>query len=546
MRAVISLLIVDDEEVTRRGLTKLIDWGACGVQLVAAASNGLEALRELELHHPAIVILDVRMPELDGIGVLSIIRARYPYTRTILISGFEDFADAQKAVNLAAFAFLSKPIDRDLLARKVCEAAEAIRAEQSAVRGSEELRREFDRFAPALRTSFLCRLMSPAPCTEEEAAAQARFLGLTPPPDFPAFLVASVVVFEMARREVPASPVDGSRVASDEFSRFALAQRAEACLGASGRGFAFPFGDCVCVVVFHASAERSGVRRGCRELIDWAASAMGCAVAAGIGLSATRLTDLHASYDCALQALGYRFMLGQMEAIDFEDLREHALAAADEGPSLAELRACATAIAQSMRADDEACAAEALSKLVGELTRRLPRQVPLRPTLAWLLSFVLADVHIALGVRREEDVFAALASSATAVEIEERAQRFLKDLVRRTRDSGKKRDDALARKAKEYMHEHVLDDVSLTVVAEALRIHPNYLSTVFHASVGKTFIEYEIGVKMEAAKKLLAEGDHRVYEVADLLKYRDVNHFTRTFKVHVGVSPSEYRSTLPG
>jgi two-component system response regulator YesN len=544
MHAVISLLIVDDEDVTRRGLTKLIDWGACGVELVAAASNGLEALRELERHHPAIVILDVRMPELDGISVLSIIRARYPYTRTILISGFEDFADAQKAVNLAAFAFLSKPIDRDLLARKVCEAAEAIRTEQSAVRGSEELRREFDRFAPALRTSFLCRLMSPAPCTEEEAAAQAGFLGVTAPPGFPASRVASVVVFEMARREPPAGPADGSRVASDEFSRFALTQRAEACLGAGSRGFAFPFGDCVCVVVFHAPAERAGVRRGCRELIDWAASAMGCAVAAGIGLPATRLTDLHASYDCALQALGYRFMLGQMEAIDFEDLRE--IAAADEGPSLAELRACATAIAQSVRADDEACAAEALAKLVGELTRRLSRQVPLRPTLAWLLSFVLADVHIALGVRREEDLFAAMASCATVAEIEERAQRFMKDLGRRTRDSGRKRDDALARKAKDYMHEHVLDDVSLTVVAEALRIHPNYLSTVFHASVGKTFIEYEIGVKMEAAKKLLAEGDHRVYEVADLLKYRDVNHFTRTFKVHVGVSPSEYRSTLPG
>jgi two-component system, response regulator YesN len=544
MQDVIDLLIVDDEEVTRRGLSTLIDWGACGVNLVAVASNGLEALRELELRHPAIVILDVRMPELDGISVLTIIRARYPYTRTILISGFADFMDAQNAVNLAAFAFLSKPIDRRLLLEKVREAVEAVRGEQSEVRGSEELRREFDRFAPALRTSFLCRLMTPALCTEEEAAAQAGFLGVAAPPEFPASMVASVAVFEMARRERPAGTDAEARVASDEFSRFALTQHAGARFGVSGGGLAFLYGDSVCVIVFHAPGQREPVRRQCRELIGWAASALGCSVAAGIGLPANRLTDLHASYDSAVQALGYRFMLGQMEAIDFEDVREHVGAAAGEGPSLAELRACSTAIAQAIRLDDAARAAGVLEELAGDLTRRLAGQAALRPTLAYLLAFVLMDVSISLGAPREKEAFAALAACATPQEIAARARGFLTDLVRRTEDSGKKRDEALAARAMEYMHAHVLEDISLTVVAEALRVHPNYLSTVFHARVGKTFIEHEIGVKMEAAKRLFAEGRHRVYEVADMLKYRDVNHFTRVFKTHVGVSPSEYRSTL--
>ena len=321
-------------------------------------------------------------------------------------------------------------------------------------------------------------------------------------------------------------------------------RRAETSLGSSRGGWAFPFGDCVCVVVFHAPEQRSEVRRECRELIEWAATALGCAVAAGMGLPVSRLTDLHASYDSALRALGYRFMLGQTEAIDFEEVRDRGGAEADEGPSLAELRACSTAIAQAVRTDNAARTGEGLARLVGELTRCLSRQVPLRPTFAYLLSFVLMDVHICLGARCEGDIFATLASAATAPEITERAHRVLMDLVLRIRESGKRRDDALATRAKRYMHEHVLEDISLTVVAEALRVHPNYLSTVFHASVGKTFIEYEIGVKMETARRLFAEGDHRVYEVADLLKYRDVNHFTRVFKTHVGVSPSEYRGTL--
>jgi two-component system, response regulator YesN len=533
MEPVTGLLIVDDEEVTRRGLATLVDWASCGVSLVGVASNGLEALRELECHHPAIVILDVRMPELDGIGVLSIIRARYPYTRTILVSGFEEFANAQQAVNLAAFAFLSKPIDRRLLLEKVCAAAEAVRREQSEVRGSEELRREFDRFAPALRASFLCRLMTPPSCTEGEAVAQAGFIGVAPPPEFPDGLVASVAVLETAPRES----------ASDEFSRFALGQRAAACLGAPGHAIAFPYGHSVCVVVYHEQGRRGTVRDGCRDLIAWAAASLGWAVAAGIGVPVARLADLHDSYDSAVQALGYRTMLGQMEAIDVLEVPEHVGEAAGEGPSLTELRASSAAIARAVRLDG-ALAASALQDLVDDITRRLPRRAASWPTLAALVSFVLMDVTISLGVPRDRDVVTTLVACGSEERVIASARAYLVDLVRRAKDHGRKRDEALAARAMDYMDSHVLDDVSLTTVAEALGIHPNYLSTVFHATTGRTFIEHEIGVKMEEAKRLLADGSRRVYEVADRLKYRDVNHFTRVFKTHVGVSPSEYRGTL--
>lgn len=62
--------------------------------------------------------------------------------------------------------------------------------------------------------------------------------------------------------------------------------------------------------------------------------------------------------------------------------------------------------------------------------------------------------------------------------------------------------------------------------------------------MGKTFVDYAREVKMTEAKRLLEETTTRVYEIADALQYRDVNHFTRTFKRIVGCSPSEYRDLL--
>lgn len=73
-----TLLIVDDEWQTRKGLRELVDWQAMGIEVVGDAGDGQEALRHLERLKPDILLTDVRMPHMDGIELARQARALLP------------------------------------------------------------------------------------------------------------------------------------------------------------------------------------------------------------------------------------------------------------------------------------------------------------------------------------------------------------------------------------------------------------------------------------------------------------------------------------
>lgn len=106
-----KLLIVDDEEFTRECLSRQIDWNSYGIEVVGTAVNGVDALEKIPAVMPDIVITDIKMPKLDGLGLLEAITDGYPAIETIMISGFEEFEFAQRALNLGAKYFFLKPVD---------------------------------------------------------------------------------------------------------------------------------------------------------------------------------------------------------------------------------------------------------------------------------------------------------------------------------------------------------------------------------------------------------------------------------------------------
>ncbi len=119
--ALANLLLVDDEvpfvETMIKRLTKR------DVNVVAAFS-GHEALEQLEKHRNIeVVILDVKMPVMDGIETLSEIKKKYPLTEVIMLTGHATVETGIEGMKLGAFDYLMKPCDMNVLISKVEEAA---------------------------------------------------------------------------------------------------------------------------------------------------------------------------------------------------------------------------------------------------------------------------------------------------------------------------------------------------------------------------------------------------------------------------------------
>jgi DNA-binding NtrC family response regulator len=112
MDAKASILVVDDEEVVRRSYARILDELDCDAQ---AAADGEQALQAMERRPFDVVLLDVRMPGLQGLDVLKAIKQRWPASEVVIITGYPTLESARQALQLGACDYLAKPADPDEL-----------------------------------------------------------------------------------------------------------------------------------------------------------------------------------------------------------------------------------------------------------------------------------------------------------------------------------------------------------------------------------------------------------------------------------------------
>lgn len=131
----IRVLIVDDEPVARRGIRHLLQ-DEPDATVLGECGSGSEAVRTIESERPDLVFLDVRMPELDGFGVLEALRVEPP--AVIFVTAFDDHAVA--AFDVAALDYLTKPVGEARF-RKAFERARARLRERQALPRNRPLER---------------------------------------------------------------------------------------------------------------------------------------------------------------------------------------------------------------------------------------------------------------------------------------------------------------------------------------------------------------------------------------------------------------------
>jgi DNA-binding NtrC family response regulator len=105
-----KILVVDDEEVVRRSYLRSLSSEHCSVEL---AKNGLDALEVMEQRPFDVVLLDLRMPGMDGMTVLRKIKEKWPESEVIVITGYPAVQTAKEAVTLGAYDYLAKPAGPD-------------------------------------------------------------------------------------------------------------------------------------------------------------------------------------------------------------------------------------------------------------------------------------------------------------------------------------------------------------------------------------------------------------------------------------------------
>ena len=117
----IRVLVADDHEVVRRGLIELFD--GTDIQVVAEATSGPQAIKLALTHKPDVVLLDIRMPEGDGLDALSRFQMDHPDIPVLVLSTYDNPAYIAKAVALGAAGYVCKGSDRERLLTAIRDVA---------------------------------------------------------------------------------------------------------------------------------------------------------------------------------------------------------------------------------------------------------------------------------------------------------------------------------------------------------------------------------------------------------------------------------------
>ena len=520
------VLLVDDEEDIRVGISRKMDWAALGFSLVGEAENGREALELAEALEPDVVLTDIKMPFMDGLELCRILTERLPAAKFVVFSGFDEFEYAKQAIRMNVFEYILKPISAAELEGVLQRLRERLDAERAERQNTEALRRRYEESLPVLRELFYAHLLE-GRVPPEQAAERAARLELDITGD--AWTAAL-------------SHVDGGP--DRELAALSVQQLLEENLTLEGWSCrTFLYGDtAAALAVSRGGGSVYALIQALDRVCALAESYLGLTLTVGVGAPCAGLGGLPQSAEGALAALDYRGLVGAGRAIYIGDLEP------DAGARISFDENDERELAGAVRLGGGAEVREA----VGRLTEKVRRSgLAASQCNLFFLELLTCLLRLARGAGLEvEEVFgtgftgavqATDFSSFTAMGewCLERCLRIQTLLRRQRTDSA----GQTVERAKAYIREHYGEsDLSVERLCDHLHLSPAYFSTLFKREMGMSFTAYVTVKRMEAAAEALRSSEDKTYLIARRCGYEDANYFSYVFKKHFGVTPTKFRA----
>lgn len=156
----VTLLIADDEQLERQALRHIIEKNCDGITILGETGDGTSAVRIAAAEKPDIILMDIRMPELNGLDAAKAIRNTLPATEIVILTAFDEFNYAKQALSLGATEYLMKPVRPNDLLNALTAVVAKITESKRKMMEETELRKSLDDAKPFIQMSFVYDLLS--------------------------------------------------------------------------------------------------------------------------------------------------------------------------------------------------------------------------------------------------------------------------------------------------------------------------------------------------------------------------------------------------
>ena len=144
----VTVMVVDDEYLVRRGIRETIDWQQYGFEIICEAANGLEGYDNYLMYRPDIIITDVRMKKMTGLSMIEKLKETDGFSSDIIvISAYDDFKYAQRAMESGVDAYILKPIQE----KELISAMLRIKSEREIKQKQKNILDDYTRQIPTVK-----------------------------------------------------------------------------------------------------------------------------------------------------------------------------------------------------------------------------------------------------------------------------------------------------------------------------------------------------------------------------------------------------------
>lgn len=524
-----KLMIVDDEQIVIDAVTHIIHKNIKNVTIVATAKNGREAIEKARAEHPDVILMDIRMPGINGIDAISEIKRNNPDAQFAIVSAYEHLEFAKKAMELGVEHYILKPVNRTKLIDTIMKMISLIHQHEERKKRELETIEKLERVVPYLEQGFIYSILMNAEFDEE----LLRYMDILNMNHAGGYIM--IMQFGDGKTAETLSNRIGSGIVGQKNYPYIRD--------------IFKF-KCKCIVgpvlinkiivyipsdIFKSEYDfRIQTIVLAEEVLNRIQKKMKMECFIGIG-SYKNNREIIESYHEAAKAL----RCNRGEAISsFLDI------CGEERNDIRDFHASRDMLAKIEMGNEEG-AITAFSKVTDKIQQIQGLSFEKKRSI--LIEYMVM-VHIkAMEASIAEDTSLRYDDYILEMFSMDRFEKLVVWCLNRIRYITKKiqfqkseKGNCIIERSKNYINDYFHKDITLEELSKNMNISPQYFSRLFKEETGYNFIEYLTFVRIEQSKLLMHSTDMSIKEICYRVGYGDPNYFSRLFKKNTGLPPTTY------
>lgn len=550
-RAARTILIVEDEERIAQLIRRLIHLEELGLSCTGIAKNGQEGYETIMKDRPDIVITDIRMPRINGLDLIEMVRQQLPEVRFIVLSGYKEFEYAHRALQYEVDGYLLKPINEAELNETLGRIVGMLDAREEADQAARKMQQEVKESRQIIRRDFLREILE----MEESGALDELSEDGAFPVEMTGDLFRAIDIKLDNQNPETENRREEKQIATRvtaivEKNLEACAQEVLCCEKEALHIYA----------LFNYRSEcskdiRAAISQILSQIKEYLLRFEQYEATIGIGGAKEQFSETRLSIREANRAAGNRIGLGSGRLIYAENLAggiAQAQAGPGSSPEAADSSVLRTSPVKNAAAHLQALMEARNHEEVSRGIRQLFDEVTAAEQVDYSICYTMAEELIALLYDWMEGEEGELAKKRRQIRL--RCQNLnqisaLRDCLIQeyTRclimmeEADRSESSKPVRIAKTYMEEHYSEKIVLEDLAALVDLNPVYFSVLFKKETDMNISSYLKQIRMEKAKELLRTTNETIAAIGDSVGYRDSRHFSQSFTKYVGVKPALYR-----